>query len=353
MEGGGHPGLQGQGIRAATAGSALAGAWGPWRAPDGGAQREPTGPTRRTGKAGKHPGGGGSGGAHFGLPLRCFLPNGYTHPWACSAHAGAARPVATTGPHTFEASWAAGVQTTEPALPQGGGAVVRALSWGDAAGAKTHTRAPKAEPGSAPLLPPGSRGAGERRQCQTPAPPRSPSAAAASPQPPTAHRGAAMPVPGKGRPVPGQLRAGGRATSAAGASGPQQGRGGTEQVRGQHPPRGPSVPRGGRSGAWGCRSWGGALAPREAAAQLQAELSWWQQQQQTTLEQALQHRHATAQAEERLQRSQEQLQALKQQVGTRPDRLWGPAQGQGSVGPSPPGRLLPRSAWRLSPHSHG
>lgn len=40
-----------------------------------------------------------------------------------------------------------------------------------------------------------------------------------------------------------------------------------------------------------------------------------------TLEQALQHMHAAAHAKEKLQRSQEQLQALRDQVGRGQDLL--------------------------------
>lgn len=63
---------------------------------------------------------------------------------------------------------------------------------------------------------------------------------------------------------------------------------------------------------------------RELAAQLQAELSQWQWKQQVTLEQAVQHMHAAAHAAEKLQRSQEQLQVLKEQVGRMQDLLQGP-----------------------------
>lgn len=68
---------------------------------------------------------------------------------------------------------------------------------------------------------------------------------------------------------------------------------------------------------WGCQIWGWALACRALAAWLQTELSQWQWKQQVTLEQATQHMHATARAKEKLQRSQEQLHALREQVGSR------------------------------------
>ncbi|XP_074769619.1 polyamine-modulated factor 1-binding protein 1 [Athene noctua] len=58
-----------------------------------------------------------------------------------------------------------------------------------------------------------------------------------------------------------------------------------------------------------------AAAPsREPAARLRAELSGWQWRQQATLEQALQHMHAATCTQEKLQRSQEQLQALREQL---------------------------------------
>ncbi|XP_042741840.1 adenylate cyclase, terminal-differentiation specific-like [Lagopus leucura] len=53
---------------------------------------------------------------------------------------------------------------------------------------------------------------------------------------------------------------------------------------------------------------------REMAVWLQMELSRWQQKQQVTLEQSLQHMHAAAHAKQELQKSQEQLQALKKQL---------------------------------------
>ncbi|XP_031470906.1 polyamine-modulated factor 1-binding protein 1 [Phasianus colchicus] len=53
---------------------------------------------------------------------------------------------------------------------------------------------------------------------------------------------------------------------------------------------------------------------REMAVWLQMELSQWQQKQQVTLEQSLQHMHAAAHAKQELQKSQEQLQALKKQL---------------------------------------
>ncbi|XP_048814055.1 adenylate cyclase, terminal-differentiation specific-like [Lagopus muta] len=55
-------------------------------------------------------------------------------------------------------------------------------------------------------------------------------------------------------------------------------------------------------------------ACREMAVWLQMELSRWQQKQQVTLEQSLQHMHAAAHAKQELQKSQEQLQALKKQL---------------------------------------
>lgn len=87
--------------------------------------------------------------------------------------------------------------------------------------------------------------------------------------------------------------------------------------------------------AWGCHSSVCALGPRELAAWLQAELSQWQWKQQVTLEQALQHMHAAAHAEEKLQRSQEQLQALREQVGSGQDLLWGPSVSLAPVSPAP------------------
>ncbi|XP_064884328.1 polyamine-modulated factor 1-binding protein 1 isoform X3 [Columba livia] len=62
---------------------------------------------------------------------------------------------------------------------------------------------------------------------------------------------------------------------------------------------------------------------RELAAQLQAELSQWQWKQQVTLEQAVQHMHAAAHAAEKLQRSQEQLQVLKEQLGAQEEQSQG------------------------------
>nr|XP_021146431.1 polyamine-modulated factor 1-binding protein 1 isoform X3 [Columba livia] len=62
---------------------------------------------------------------------------------------------------------------------------------------------------------------------------------------------------------------------------------------------------------------------KELAAQLQAELSQWQWKQQVTLEQAVQHMHAAAHAAEKLQRSQEQLQVLKEQLGAQEEQSQG------------------------------
>lgn len=68
---------------------------------------------------------------------------------------------------------------------------------------------------------------------------------------------------------------------------------------------------------------------------LQAELSQWQWKQQVTLEQALQHTHAAAQVKEKLQRSQEQLQALREQVGSGQDLLWASLRQPGPTLPCP------------------
>nr|XP_047906431.1 polyamine-modulated factor 1-binding protein 1 isoform X3 [Anser cygnoides] len=62
---------------------------------------------------------------------------------------------------------------------------------------------------------------------------------------------------------------------------------------------------------------------RALAAWLQTELSQWQWKQQATLEQATQHMHATARAKEKLQKSQEQLHALREQLRVREDRSQG------------------------------
>ncbi|XP_026712813.1 polyamine-modulated factor 1-binding protein 1 [Athene cunicularia] len=62
---------------------------------------------------------------------------------------------------------------------------------------------------------------------------------------------------------------------------------------------------------------------REPAAQLRAELSGWQWRQQATLEQALQHMHAATCTQEKLQRSQEQLQALREQLGAEQEQSQG------------------------------
>ncbi|XP_071899938.1 polyamine-modulated factor 1-binding protein 1 isoform X1 [Anas platyrhynchos] len=62
---------------------------------------------------------------------------------------------------------------------------------------------------------------------------------------------------------------------------------------------------------------------RALAAWLQTELSQWQWKQQVTLEQATQHMHATARAKEKLQRSQEQLHALREQLRVQEDQSQG------------------------------
>ncbi|KAM9509224.1 uncharacterized protein ACIB01_000987 isoform 2-T2 [Guaruba guarouba] len=64
---------------------------------------------------------------------------------------------------------------------------------------------------------------------------------------------------------------------------------------------------------------------RELSEQLEAELSQWQWKHQVTVEQALQHLHAAAHDAEELQRSQKQLQTLREQVGSRRHLLWGPS----------------------------
>ncbi|XP_061210352.1 polyamine-modulated factor 1-binding protein 1-like [Neopsephotus bourkii] len=62
---------------------------------------------------------------------------------------------------------------------------------------------------------------------------------------------------------------------------------------------------------------------RELAEQLKAELNQWQWKHQVALEQALQHMHAVAHAAEELQRSQKQLQTLREQLGTQEEQSQG------------------------------
>ncbi|XP_040427617.1 polyamine-modulated factor 1-binding protein 1 isoform X1 [Cygnus olor] len=62
---------------------------------------------------------------------------------------------------------------------------------------------------------------------------------------------------------------------------------------------------------------------RALAAWLQTQLSQWQWKQQVTLELATQHMHATARAKEKLQKSQEQLHALREQLRVREDQSQG------------------------------
>lgn len=64
-----------------------------------------------------------------------------------------------------------------------------------------------------------------------------------------------------------------------------------------------------------------------------------------TLEQALQHMHAAAHAAEELQRSQKQLQTLREQVGSRQDLLWGPSISLAPVSSPSVGNLGP-AQWQ-------
>ncbi|XP_014797817.1 PREDICTED: trichohyalin-like [Calidris pugnax] len=61
---------------------------------------------------------------------------------------------------------------------------------------------------------------------------------------------------------------------------------------------------------------------REVAVQVQAELSQCQQKQQLSLEQELKHVHPASHAQEKVQKSLEQLQALREQLRAREEENW-------------------------------